>query len=374
MSKVRIVLGVVLSVLAASCQENIDTHQAARQAKISTRILALKDSIAEAKMAIDSLEGLSSDDLLGIRLEEINNSRYSNLIFNTTQPKAYEEYQSRTLLAEKADVYARALRDSNDTQEPITTLPGYTPITVVGNSRGMYQIRYHDSLEGYIKDFALCEYHIVEPAVNAEFFIWTSKTKPFGKKEVTIAAVGIETGKLIDKITVPFRVHSYRASRRTTALKNAEYVISLNFYRESCPGHEEDCLYAFHNGGFNEVTSSFSMGEYGWYSHNTPMIPVRFENDYIVHLERADIENPIDWKTGEAGHYTVPDSIDIPLDELIVVHSKAAESKVDEHYREIADENGDPVMEVQGEAFHFYQWDGEKLNMVVSTNPGYFAK
>ena len=331
--------------------------------------IALMDSIETALVSIDSLNKLSEGDLIHLANEQYQHEDYGNHTFNNSLRQVGFRYGWGSRLVASTPLFSEA----NDTSEHMAQLYLNTELKVLAQ-QGDWKEVVCKGKTGFVPNRAVCEQHIPYDDEGIDFLIYTSKFHEGGWPQmVTMMAVDRIENKVLGSLEVPFRVKEYWASRSTSALKNAEYILTLNFTRSSCPGHTENYHYAYKDGEFTEVSHSFGMGEVGYFSYNTVYLPVRFENNHILHLANANTQYAFNWSNGKLESLLVPDSIDIPLDELVVIKSAQGEPEFDKNGNSIFDENGNEIIKDLGSAVHYYRWNGATLELYKSTNPDFMA-
>lgn len=331
--------------------------------------LAYLDSIDAVQVTIDSFQQLSTDDLLSLAHERYQNKAYGNHIFNNSFQQSYFYYGNGDRLVASTPLFSEA----SDTSVHLAQLSLNTKVKVLSQKGNWKEVAFKDQT-GFVPKRALCEQHIPYDDEEIDFLVYTSKFHEGGWPQmVTMLAVDRVENKVLGSLEVPFRVKEYWASRSTSALKNAEYILTLNFTRSSCPGHTENYHYAYKDGVFTEVTHSFGMGEVGYYSYNSAYLPVRFENNHILHMANANTQYAINWSNGDLEAATVPDSIDVPLDELVIIRSAQGAPEFDKDGNPVLDKDGNEVIEDLGSAVHYYRWNGSTLELYKSTNPDFMA-
>lgn len=329
----------------------------------------LMDTVKRLQAEIEALEQLTEQELLMQKYEDQRHEAYGNHIFNNVQPPAQFRFGWGRRTVKTTGMRA----GPNDGTELLATVPVNSEIEILANHDQWDSVAW-EGQRGWLPRTVICDHHIPYDDEGIDFLIYTSKHNEYGRPAmVTMMAINRSDNEVLGSLEVPFRVKEYWASRTATALKNGAYVLSLNFTRSSCPGHEENYHYAYQDGVFTEISHSFGMGEVDYYSYNTAYLPVRFENNIIHHVANGNVADGIRWSNGSVTSLQIPDSIDLPLHELVVVKSAQGEPAMDEQGNPIVDEDGYGTTHSIGSATHYYRWDGQKLELYKSTNPGFKA-
>lgn len=335
----------------------------------SAEEVRLQDSIQVVQNNIAALEQLSAEDLVQRKYERLQHEDYSNQMFNNTLPSAQFRFGRGRRTVKAINLY----EGPSDSTQLLAQIPINEEVRLISQTGHWRNIAW-DGKEGYVPKMAIGDNHIPYDDEGIDFLTHISSYGPHGREEmVTMLAIERSTKKVLGSLEVPFRVKEYWVSRSTSALKNAGYILSLNFTRSSCPGHEENYHYAYQDGVFTEVAHSFGMGEAGYYSYNTVFLPIRFENNVVLHMANANAAYATNWTSGDIEAAVIPDTIAVPLHQLVIIKSGQGAPETDEYGTPILDENGMENAKSLGSAVHYYRWDGSKLELYKSTNPGFKA-
>ena len=320
----------------------------------------LMDSIQGLHLQIDSLNQLTETKLAGIKVRSMADIERTEFLFAHPNELAAYRQPSYGVAVPWARIYDS--RDSNAVL--IDSLPFRTYLPRVSTDRQTYAVEYGNGKKGFLHPTDIYEYKVYAYEHHLEFLAGFSKATPYSKREVTIQVVSSKDRKqIISRHTLPLTLPYFHIKRAACALKGVDVLLVYSSNNASCPGTTKQIFLAFQQGKLKEITSTFSMGEEGDYNYQKIYFPARFENGKVVMLQDGNLQNIFNYVTGELNTFTVPEEIDIPLDDLVIVESESAHTEFDEDGRPVVDEKGNYAL-VKSGGITYYRWDGNKLTNI----------
>lgn len=171
-----------------------------------------------------------------------------------------------------------------------------------------------------------------------------------------------KTKNSLDTLVVGSPSHYLRAKYDyyKMALPNVVGLVNLEFFRASCPGTTINVLVVDCGDSLTTLATSAVMGESTWYESTIVYVPVKFGSGKVLLVANGDVKNIFNGHTAELNTYPYPKDCKVPIEELVVVVSEAAES---EESNEV-DENGFTIEQEPKVNLHkevYYQWKNNTL-------------
>lgn len=255
----------------------------------------------------------------------------------------------------------------------IEELPFYTNLKIIGNplysdNREWYKIKIHN-YTGYIetRDLALQEYEYGEFGYNLVLGLGDEGVALGSNGGCLLNRVRISDNKILESLSLPSEGTHFIKEISTSTLisKKNEYgkntLLVYTTSLEACPGTTVDCFMIDTGKKLVLLAQGLSQGEEGWSQSSTVFVPMKFENGKVMLVARGDIENIFNNNTAELNTFPYPTSINVPIENLIVVKNADEEYEFDKDENLVTNKDGSYKLSSSKYSTEFYSWDGVNL-------------
>jgi hypothetical protein len=284
--------------------------------------------------------------------------------------KKGQKYEG-TLGTWKAKTY---VYDSSSTNSKIIdTLDINTPLRITGWGERFSKVEYSKHVKfgrakrmiGYVDPVDMYTQKIRENALGLDYLFSIEKQGGYHETTVKINGLKRRTNEQVCTVSISDGSDSHWASPvMSTTLKNVESMVHIGFGRRgSCPGVVDDRFYYFDgvDPEMKKITSCGSTGEAGYYDALMAYFPVKFNSGKVLLVHNADLQNIFNTESGALNVFEYPDSINVPIEELVVMKHEVAEPHFDRNNQPMYYKNGQNKMKITERSVTYFRWNGKRL-------------
>lgn len=146
-------------------------------------------------------------------------------------------------------------------------------------------------------------------------------------------------------------------------LKNTDVLFSIKRTWPFCGGGWRNVFVVDANDSLYELITDHGSGEYISYNFTNVWFPVSFHESKVKFLYNGDVDAAFNKLYGKVDEHDVPENMNIPLDELIIVENETGEATTDENGIYIEKQDGDYNI-IKTTSTEYFRWNGYRLQKV----------
>jgi hypothetical protein len=227
--------------------------------------------------------------------------------------------------------------------------------------QGRVKVELEGGYIGYVDRDKIYDFQVSDIAPWDHFFLVFRKPPSESKVgQFQIKACEMRTHQVIATHTLPTNSPHPKMILSDCALKNASRLFTIWETSSQAPRSTQFSFMGYGNSQFRNIISGYALQEGNEYRYQTTYFPQRKDNGRILMVPNGFFDS-FNWQTGKLDNFEVPDSIQIPLDELVVQVTEKGRLLEEDSQTKSLHPNPDAKVWITTSEVEYFRWNGEKL-------------